>query len=102
MADDKETERKLLVAEYYELKERAEDAAKTRQALLDSLPFEVSLLNGDASVNADRVKAMLIHLEDADHSMREMVARARSVAALCGRPEITLKDLLSRFGKSAP
>ncbi|HGA5556012.1 TPA: hypothetical protein ACISZV_003210 [Salmonella enterica subsp. enterica serovar Birkenhead] len=99
MADDKDIEHKLLIAEYYELKEKAEDDAKTRQALLDSLSFEVGLLNGEAPVNADRVKTMIIRLEDADHSMREMVARAKSVAALCGKPAITVRDLLSRTTK---
>ncbi|EGB0327217.1 hypothetical protein H6W05_003546 [Salmonella enterica] len=99
MAYDKETERKLLVAEYYELKEQAEDAARMRRAMLYHIPHEVRRLDGGEPIHAGRLKTMVQSLEDADHSLRKVVHRVNAVAALCGKPEITVRSLLFKFGK---
>lgn len=99
MANDKETEHKLLIAEYYELKEKAEEDARMRRSMLNYIPYEVRSLDEDDPIDATRLKTMVQNLEDADHSLRKVVQRVNSVAALCGKPEITVRSLLFKFGK---
>ncbi|EDQ2965871.1 hypothetical protein C3O00_001726 [Salmonella enterica subsp. enterica serovar Mountpleasant] len=99
MADDKEIEHKLLIAEYYELKEKAEEDAGMRRSMLNHIPHEVHSLDEDDPIDATRLKAMAKNLEDADQSLRKVVQRVNAVAALCGKPEITVRSLLLKFGK---